>query len=123
MSLEFLDFIEDILDAMEKAEEMLSGADFETFETDYQLNFAVVRALEIVGEATKRLPATLRNQYPDIPWQDMAGMRDRIIHGYDVVNLRIVWETVKGRIPELKPRIQQILADYEAEDNLENRKG
>ena len=108
---------------MEKAEEMLSGADFETFETDYQLNFAVVRALEIVGEATKRLPATLRNPYPDIPWQDMAGMRDRIIHGYDVVNLRIVWETVKGRIPELKPRIQQILADYEAEDNLENRKG
>lgn len=123
MSLEFLDFIEDILDAMEKAEEMLSGADFETFETDYQLNFAVVRALEIVGEATKRFPATLRNQYPDIPWQDMAGMRDWIIHVYDVVNLRIVWETVKGRIPELKPRIQQILADYEAEDNLENRKG
>ena len=113
MSLEFLDFIEDILDAMEKAEAMLSPVDFESFEEDYQLNFAVVRALEIVGEATKRLPESLRQQYPEIPWKDMAGMRDRIIHGYDAVNLRIVWETVKSRIPEIKPKIQQILADFE----------
>ena len=112
MSLEFLDFIEDILDAMEKAEAMLSDADFETFEDDYQLNFAVVRALEIIGEATKRLPETIREQYPEIPWKDMAGMRDRIIHGYDAVNLRIVWETVKRRIPEIKPKIQQVLSDY-----------
>jgi hypothetical protein len=73
---------------MEKAETMLSAADFETFEEDYQLNFAVVRALEIVGEATKHLPESLRKQYPEIPWKDMAGMRDRIIHGYDAVNLR-----------------------------------
>jgi uncharacterized protein with HEPN domain len=113
MSLEFLDFVEDIIDAMDKAEAMLSSADFETFEEDYQLNFAVVRALEIVGEATKRLPESLRQQYPDIPWREMAGMRDRIIHGYDAVNLRIVWETVKKRIPEIKPKIQQILADFE----------
>jgi uncharacterized protein with HEPN domain len=84
---------------------MLSSVDFETFEEDYQLNFAVIRALEIVGEATKRLPESLRQQYPEIPWKDMAGMRDRIIHGYDAVNLRMVWETVKNRIPEIKPRI------------------
>ena len=114
MSLEFLDFIEDILDAMEKAEAMLLDVDFEEFGEDYQLNFAVVRALEIVGEATKRLPESVREQYPEIPWKDMAGMRDRIIHGYDAVNLRIVWETVKSRIPEIKPKIQQILTDYDA---------
>ena len=117
MSLEFLDFIEDILDAIAKAEAMLSGVDFETFEDDYQLNFAVVRALEIIGEATKRLPESVRDQYSEIPWKDMAGMRDRIIHGYDAVNLRIVWDTVKKRIPEIKPKIQQILNDYEIEDN------
>jgi uncharacterized protein with HEPN domain len=114
MSLEFLDYIEDILDAMEKAETMLSDVDFDEFEEDYQLNFAVVRALEIVGEATKRLPESLRDQYSEIPWKDMAGMRDRIIHGYDAINLRVVWETVKGRIPEIKPNIQQILDDYKA---------
>jgi len=117
MSLEFLDFIEDILDAMEKAQAMLSGVEFETFEDDYQLNFAVVRALEIIGEATKRLPESVRDQYSEIPWKDMAGMRDRIIHGYDAVNLRIVWDTVKKRIPAIRPKIQQILADYEIEDN------
>jgi uncharacterized protein with HEPN domain len=113
MSVEFLDFIEDILDAMEKAEDMLSDADFEEFGEDYQLNFTVVRALEIIGEATKRLPESVREQYSEIPWDDMAGMRDRIIHRYDAVNLRIVWETVKRRKPEIKPKIEQILADYE----------
>lgn len=92
---------------------MLSPVDFESFEEDYQLNFAVVRALEIVGEATKRLLESLRQQYSEIPWKDMAGMWDRIIHGYDAVNLSIVWETVKSRIPEIKPKIQQILADFE----------
>jgi uncharacterized protein with HEPN domain len=115
MSLEFLDYVEDILDAMEKAEVMLSGTDFKSFKEDYQLNFAVVRALEIIGEATKRLPDSIRKQYPEIPWKDMAGMRDRIIHGYDTVNLSIVWGTVKNRIPEIRPKIEHILADYEAE--------
>ncbi len=113
MSLEFLDFLEDILDAMEKAESMLADIEFEKFKENYQINFAVVRALEIIGEAAKRLPKTLRNQHPEIPWSDMAGMRDRIIHGYDNVNLKIVWDTVKNRIPKLKPQIQQILGDYE----------
>jgi len=116
MSLEFLDFTEDILDAMEKAEAMLSDVDFEEFEEDYQLNFAVVRALEIIGEATKRLPEYVREQYSEIPWKDMAGMRDRIIHGYDAVNLRIVWDTVKKRIPGIKPKIQQLLSDYSIND-------
>ncbi len=120
MSLEFLDFIEDIVDAMDKAEAMLSGVDYETFEEDYKLNFAVVRALEIVGEATKRLPQSLRDEYPEIPWKDMAGMRDRIVHGYDDVNLRIVWETVKNRLPEIKPKIRQILADYGDENQADH---
>jgi len=113
MKREFLDFIEDILDAMDKAEAMLSDIDFETFKENYQINFAVVRAMEIIGEATKRLPESFRNKYPEIPWKDMAGMRDRIIHGYDAVNLEIVWATVKTRIPELKPKIQRILAEHD----------
>ncbi|MEW6717476.1 MAG: DUF86 domain-containing protein [Chloroflexota bacterium] len=123
MSLEFLDCIEDILDAMEKAETMILAVGFETFEEDYQRNFAVVRALEIVREAIKRIPESLRKQYPEIPWKDMAGMRDRIIHGYDAVNLRIVWETVKSRIPQIKPKIQQILDDFEVEDNKADQQG
>jgi uncharacterized protein with HEPN domain len=115
MNHEFLDYVEDILDAMEKAEIVIQDVTYDQFEADFRINFAVVRALEIIGEATKRLPTTFRDQYPDIPWKEMAGMRDRIVHGYDTVNLRIVWETVKQRIPTVKPQIRQILEAYEAQ--------
>jgi uncharacterized protein with HEPN domain len=114
MSLEFLDYVEDILDAMEKAETLLEDVTYERFEDDFRINFAVVRALEIIGEATKRLPESLREAYPDIPWRGMAGMRDRIAHGYDSVDLQIIWGVVKRDVPEIKPKIAQILKDYEA---------
>lgn len=113
MSNEFLDFVEDILDAMDKAEILLEGVTYEQFESDFRINFAVVRALEIIGEATKRLPMDLREQYPDIPWKGMAGMRDRIIHGYDNVDYQIVWDVVKHDIPRIRPQLQQILLEYE----------
>ena len=114
MSHEFLDFVEDILDAMDKAEVLVEGFTYREFEEDFRTNFAVIRALEIIGEATKRLPMTVRERYPAIPWTGMAGMRDRIIHGYDTVDLQIVWDVVQQDIPAIKPQIQQILADYTA---------
>ncbi len=98
---------------MGKAEILLQGVTFDQFNDDFRTNFAVVRALEIIGEAAKRLPMSLREEYPDIPWKNMAGMRDRIIHGYDTVDLEIVWEVVKTDIPLIKPQVQQILLDYE----------
>ena len=113
MSREFLDFIEDILDGMIKAETLLKEVSYSQFEADFRINFAVVRALEIIGEAVKRLPEDLLQRYPDIPWKGMAGMRDRIIHGYDNVDLQIVWDVVKRDIPEIKPKIKLILKEYE----------
>ncbi|MGD9091658.1 MAG: DUF86 domain-containing protein [Anaerolineales bacterium] len=113
MKKDVLVYLEDILDAMEKAETFIEGLTYKQFEADLRTNFAVVRAIEIIGEATKRLPTALRDQYPDIPWKDMAGMRDVIIHGYDNVNLQIVWGVVKQDIPEIKPQIRQILGDSE----------
>ena len=113
MANEFLDYVEDILDAMEKAEILIEDGPYERFDEDFRINFAVIRALEIIGEATKRLPAELREEYPQIPWRGMAGMRDRIIHGYDRVDLHIVWDVVKRDIPELKPKMRRILRDYQ----------
>ena len=112
MRREFLDFVEDIIDGMNKAEILLEGVSYSQFETDFRINFAVVRALEIIGEAAKRIPEQVRQRYPDIPWKGMAGMRDRIIHGYDNVDLQIVWDVVKRDIPQLKPKIELLLQDY-----------
>jgi len=86
MRVDFLDFIEDILDAMDKAEILLADVTYDQFAGDFRIHYAVVRALEVIGEATKRLPSHLRDEYPAIPWKGMAGMRDRIIHGYDMVD-------------------------------------
>ena len=113
MSDAFLDYIEDILDATEKAEILVEDVAHTSFEEDFRINFAVVRALEIIGEAAKRLPLDVRERYPDIPWRGMAGMRDRIAHGYDRVDLQIVWDVVKLDIPRIKPQIKQVLQDYE----------
>ncbi len=115
MGNEFLDYVEDILDAMEKAEMILEDVEFQEFVDDFRINFVVVRALEIIGEATKRLPLSLCEQYPAIPWKQMVGMRDRIIHGYDAIDYQVVWGAVKQEIPPVKPHLQQILSDYEAQ--------
>ena len=112
MRAEFLDFVDDILDAMDKAEILLTDVTYDQFAGDFRIHYAVVRALEIIGEATKRLPSSLRDEYPKIPWGGMAGMRDRIIHGYDTVDYEIIWNTVKEVIPRVQPLLQQILVDY-----------
>lgn len=69
MKRDYLVYVEDILDAMQKAELLLEDVPYEQFESDFRIHFAVVRALEIVGEASKRLPQSWRNQYPEIPWK------------------------------------------------------
>lgn len=107
----YLDYLEDMLDAMQKAEALLENVEFAKFESDFRINFAVVRALEIIGEAAKRVPDDVREKHLGIPWKGMAGMRDRIIHGYDSVDMQIVWNVVKNDIPQLKPQIAKILTD------------
>jgi uncharacterized protein with HEPN domain len=100
-----LDFFDDIVGAMEAALEFVAGMDAEAFHTDRKTAFAVVRALEIVGEATKRIPESVRVRYPTVPWRQMAGMRDRLIHGYATVDLNIVWQTVMEDIRAARPLV------------------
>ncbi len=71
--------------------------------------------MEIIGEGVKNIPQILREKYPKIPWKDMAGMRDRLIHEYFGVKLEVVWNTVKEEIPDLKPKFQKILWELEHE--------
>ncbi|MFQ5708291.1 MAG: DUF86 domain-containing protein [bacterium] len=109
MDGDFDDYLEDILEAMEKAQGFISNMSYEEFAEDAKTAFAVVRALEIVGEAAKNIPTKIRKQNPAIPWKDMAGMRDTLIHDYFGVDLRTVWLTVTDKIPEIKPLIHKTL--------------
>ncbi len=103
------DHLQDILDAIEKADQFTQGIGLEEFEADDKTIFAVVRALEIIGEASKKIPQSLKKHYASIPWREMTGIRDKLIHDYFGVNLEVVWKTVQQDLPFLKPRILQML--------------
>lgn len=94
-----IDFLEDIADAMQAASEFVQGINELQFRSDRKTVYAVIRALEVVGEAAKRIPTDVRDRYPDVPWRRLTGMRDRLIHGYDSVDLAIVWATLHEALP------------------------
>ncbi len=102
-------FIKDILDAIEKIEEFVAGMDFEEFKDDDKTVSAVVRKLEIIGEATKNIPDEVRQRYPKLPWREMAKIRDKLIHGYFIVDHQIIWKVIEEELPFLKPQIEKIL--------------
>jgi uncharacterized protein with HEPN domain len=88
------DFLIDIQEAVRRAMNYTAGMVYEIFLSDTKTQDAVIRNLEIIGEATKNLSVEFRTRYPDVPWKSMAGARDRLIHDYFGVNLDIVWEIV-----------------------------
>ena len=104
-----LDYLQNILSMIDKVEQFTADLSLEEFEENEMVHFAVIRAIEVMGEAAKHLPPEVRRKYPEVPWNRMAGMRDRIIHGYFGVDLHIVWETATRSIPTLRPRISAIL--------------
>ncbi|MGH9855939.1 MAG: HepT-like ribonuclease domain-containing protein, partial [Blastocatellia bacterium] len=101
MSVErtYFDYLADILDAIGKVSRFIEGLTFEEFAQDDKTVFAVVRGLEIIGEATKQIPSSVRDSCPEIPWREMAGMRDKLTHGYFGVNLMVVWKTSTEDLP------------------------
>jgi len=121
MKREIGDFIEDIVNAMNKALEFVEGMSYEDFIQDPKTVFAVVRAIEIIGEAVKNIPDNVREKYPEIPWKGMAGMRDKVIHEYFGVDMKVVWDTVKKRIPKIKPLFEKMLKDLEEKEAVGKR--
>ena len=101
-------FINDILEAIGKIEKYVRNKSYEEFQKDEKTKDAVVRNLEIVGEAVRNIPEDFKEKYPDVDWKAAAGMRDKLIHEYFGVSMAIVWETVKSDLPPFKKRVIEI---------------
>jgi len=119
MKREYKLFLKDIVKACEYIQEFVEGIDFDQFLKDEKTSSAVIQKFGIIGEAVKNIPEFIKQKYPDIAWKDMAGMRDRLIHGYFGVDYVLVWDTIESDIPEIISSISQILDELEKEQNIE----
>ena len=113
MTRNYAVFIRDIIKAMEDIQSFVAGKSLEELQEDEKTLSAVLWKLGIIGEADKNIPHHLRRKWPDIPWKEMAGMRDRLIHAYFGIDYRLVWEAVQTRIPQVKPRLEAMLVELE----------
>lgn len=112
-STTMLDYVEDIIHAAVKIDRFVEGMDRDAFVKDEKTVDAVLRNLEVLGEASKLIPDNRRSNHPDIPWSEMAGMRDKLIHGYATVDLDIVWTTVVEDLPGLRAHHIKLKEDLE----------
>jgi uncharacterized protein with HEPN domain len=102
-------YVEDIFEAVNKIERYTKGLNFDAFVGNDMIVDAVVRNLQIIGEAAKNIPEDVRNQHSEIPWKRMIGLRNIAVHEYFGVDLGIIWEIVTKNLPETKPKIKTIL--------------
>lgn len=105
----YADFIQDIIDAINSINKFMDGLSFDDFAADDKTSSAVTRKFEIIGEAANRIPKNIQDKYPEIPWSYMVGMRNKIIHDYDGVNLMIVYDSAKEDLKDLPNLLNKII--------------
>jgi len=107
-----IDYINDVLEAIVNIKHFLDDVDYPAFEEDIKTQYAVIRALEIIGEASKKIPKDIKENYSWIPWRFMAGMRDKLIHDYFGVDAQVVWKTATEDILNLEEDIKKLVSDF-----------
>jgi uncharacterized protein with HEPN domain len=104
-----INYLLDVLEAARLLQTFVAGIDWNSFENDLMRRAAVMRQLEIMGEAARRLSEETRLEIPEIPWRQIISMRNRLIHGYDDVDLVIVWETIQNDLPPLIAQLEKVV--------------
>lgn len=104
-------YLQDIVTAADRIASYVEGVTRGEFEADQMRIDAIIRNLQIIGEAVKKIPNSIQKDYPSTPWQEIAGLRDRVTHVYFDVDINIIWDVVQFELPALKTQIQQILKE------------
>jgi uncharacterized protein with HEPN domain len=102
-------FLEDLVESIEKIDKYIDGMDYDSFAGDEKTVDAVVRNLEIVGEASKNIPDSIKAEHSEIPWHRMSGLRNVLAHEYFGIDLNIIWKIIKENLPEVMPHLNKIL--------------
>ncbi len=109
MSLSLPEYIRHILDEIDYIMSQVSITDYESFIRDETLKRAFVRSVEIIGEASKKIPPDVKAMKPDVEWRKVSGMRDRLIHNYFGIDYRIVWDVASNKLPDLRLKLRTLL--------------
>jgi uncharacterized protein with HEPN domain len=114
---DYIDYLQDVVDSVDDIGDFIEGMSFEEFSRDKKTTNAVLRSIEVIGEAAKNVPEEIRKQHPQIPWKKMSGMRDKLIHEYHGVDIETVWQTLQEDIPPLKGQVKNIIKNVKGNNS------
>jgi uncharacterized protein with HEPN domain len=111
-------YLNDILSNMKFAKQFISDISFEQFASDNKTQYAVIRCIEVIGEAAKQVTSEIKEKYKNVPWREIAGMRDKLIHSYFGINIERVWLVVKEEFDNLEKEISNILKELNSQESI-----